>query len=387
MADTHRQLQVLPPLTGGQERGLFPASVVIDDTPLWIAWEMAKDAWLDAKLRHSGSQHTRRAYEADLRLFYSWAQVSPWDVSPALAQEYARHLSTHLADTSVARKLAACSSFYDFVRRRYTYRRAGEDISLWPADRANPFDAVERGRISPYGRAHYPTTDELRAILAAIHTDTLTGLRDFALLYTFSTTCLRCAAVLCLRWGDIEARNDGHYNIKYRYKGGSLRKAVLHHTAYAAIAAYLRADGRPPETMPPDAHVFVPLHPERAARLPGRGGADLDPGRHTSPSVANRILKKYARRAGVDPAKAHLHALRHAGARLRVEQMKTSGRGVDYIELMNLLGHSSLAVTQIYSQIVLEDPEDPGADAAAAALLPTQRRPVKHPAPTQDRLL
>jgi integrase len=86
--------------------------------------------------------------------------------------------------------------------------------------------------------------------------------------------------------------------------------------------------------------------------------------------MANRILKKCARRAGVDLEKAHIHGLRHAGARLRVQQMKESGRGVDYGQLMDLLGHSSLAVTHIYVTRVLEEPEDPGGEAAARALMP-----------------
>jgi hypothetical protein len=43
---------------------------------------------------------------------------------------------------------------------------------------------------------------------------------------------------------------------------------------------------------------------------------------------------------------------------------------VDYIEIIELAGHSSLAVTQIYVQRVLEDPEDPGGEDAAHELLP-----------------
>jgi integrase len=69
--------------------------------------------------------------------------------------------------------------------------------------------------------------------------------------------------------------------------------------------------------------------------------------------------------------------------------MKEAGRGVDYEELMLLLGHSSLAVTQIYSQTLLEDPEDEGGDAAAMELMPkgNRRRRKKEPPAEQGRLL
>ena len=56
------------------------------------------------------------------------------------------------------------------------------------------------------------------------------------------------------------------------------------------------------------------------------------------------------------------------------------------MQLMELLGHSSLAVTQIYSQTCLEDPEDPGGEAAAEALLPKGPARKRRAAVKQDRL-
>jgi hypothetical protein len=69
--------------------------------------------------------------------------------------------------------------------------------------------------------------------------------------------------------------------------------------------------------------------------------------------------------------------------------MKETRGGVDYIELMQLLEHSSLSVTQIYSQEVLEDPEDPSGRDAAEALLPTQhpRRRRKEETPAEQQQL
>ena len=393
-------LVITQPGTRGERHNILDAPIA-DDSPIWIAWEAAETAWLESKRRRSGGQNTVRAYRLAVRQFFAFAMTPPWTVSPGHAQEWAVHLSTvakdgePLAPATVSLKLAALSSYYDYVQRRYTFQTPdGRHISLWPADRANPFLTVERPKVSPYGRSKYPTTDELQAILAAINTNCRTGKRDFALLYTISTTCRRASEVLNMQWGHIRELGDGHYAFTYRYKGGDTREAVLHRRAYQAICAYLHADQRPPEHMEDHHYIFIPLYPDRHLRMVGaqhpepvEGAPNTDPNRPLSNHQANAILKKYARRLGIDLDKAHIHALRHAGARLRVEQMKDRRGGVDYMELMQLLGHSSLAVTQIYSQTVLEDPEDPGGDAAADALLPKGPRRPPRPQPTQERLI
>ena len=69
-------------------------ATVVDDTPLWIAWEAAQTAWLESKRRRSGGENTVRAYALAVKQFFGWAFVSPWQVSPGHAQEWAVHLST-----------------------------------------------------------------------------------------------------------------------------------------------------------------------------------------------------------------------------------------------------------------------------------------------------
>jgi len=361
-------------------------TVIVDDSPLWLAWQTAQEAWLESKRRRSGGENTVRTYTRAVERFFSWCNVPPWQVSPAHAQEWTRWMTGDrdgqgpLAPATVALRLAALSSLYDFVQRRYTFRTPdGRDVALWPADRSNPFQAVERPKISPYGRAIFPTVEEAQAILAAINTRCLTGKRDFALLYTVLVTCRRSSEVLHLRWGDIQEAADG-YAFTYRRKGGRTRRAFLHRTCYQAIVAYLQAADRL-EDMAEDDYIFVALDPERIRRL--NPDADVDPNRPLTNGTVNRILKKYARRADVDEAKAHVHALRHAGARLRFQQQKEGGT-VDLFEIMTLLGHSNVATTQIYTQQVLDDPADPGADAAAAALLPKGKPRRKRTPPAEQ---
>ncbi len=344
--------------------------------PLWLTWDLARDAWLEAHRARSAA--TARTYDESYHTFFAWAKVQPWLVTPALAIGYARHLrEAGRAPATVNLRITGMFGFYDFVQRRYLVPGENGQQSLWPKDRLNPFAAVEHQRISPYGRARYPTTAELKRLLASIDTTSRLGKRDYALILTIAATCLRSSAVLSLRWGDIEPRDDDQYNLSYTNKGGLKRRAVLPAQAFASICDYLRADSRPPETMHPHDTIFIAVYLDRSANLPH--GRRSDPGAPLSNDVANRLLKKYARRAGVDPSKAHVHGLRHAGARLRIEQARAANQRIDLLELMNVLGHRSIAITQIYADTVADQPHDPGAAAAAAAL-------SSHPSPSRERI-
>lgn len=394
---------------------------VQDEGALDLAWQMAVTAYLESKRARSGSDRTPRIYGYAIERFLAWTGGMPLrDVTSAVAQHYAAwmrsdrsapDLQTYLdqldgedllivagdppgplSPATINLHVAGISGLYNFVRDRYQFRRPdGDVLTLWPADRANPFAAVDRAQVRAYKRSKYPSTDELLAILALPNVETLTGRRDFALLYTLATSCRRVSDILNLRWGDIVERNeDGDYVFQYHYKGdqrNELRKAVLQKLAYQAICAYLVADNRPPETMQPGDYIFIPLSTDHIKRLPNVDPTKVDGTLPISQSYANRILKKYARRVIVDGrqmdiTRAHVHGLRHAGARLRVQQMRERSGVVDYEKIMELLGHSSLAVTQIYIQTVCTDPRDPGGQDAASALLPKSgRRKRSRPAP------
>lgn len=402
------------------------------DDPRWMMWEMARQAWLDGLRRKSGADNTVQAYTLAMQQFVQWSPVSLWDVSAGIAQEFARALERGLAQVywgpvvvntrtgrvhhpgrgcapseqyaqrydaleaaledgytvcsgcasslgqgqplsraSVNQKISALASFFQFVQARYVFRTPdGREVALWPADRANPFGTVERAEIDVYARAQYPSTEEVQAILGAINTETERGARDFALLYTFAVTCRRAREILSLTWGQIEPAADGQWKFRYVYKGGKTKVAPLQNDVYQAMVHYLKRVGRYP--LKAEELVFVTLDGERAGRV-----LDCDPAqaadRQITNGQANRMLKVYARRAGVDERKAHLHALRHAGARQRYQSAKKAGNA-DLLEISQFLGHSSVAVTQIYAGQVLDDPGDPAGAAAAAAFKPKRKR-------------
>ena len=82
-------------------------------------------------------------------------------------------------------------------------------------------------------------------------------------------------------------------------------------------------------------------------------------------SYINALIKRYGTAAGIPEEKLHAHALRHAGARHRRQA------GADVWSLQATLGHASIAITQRYTENVLDEPEDAYADTIGA-ILPKQ---------------
>ncbi len=417
--------------------------VVRDDDSRALAWTMAREAWLESKRRRSGRNNTVNAYSTALDQFLAWSPVPLWEVSAAVAQAWAvalergetlryfgpvvansRSGKIHhpncraapteayreelldlragqeagytlcglcardlghgraLAPASVNQKLAALSSFYAFVKTRFTFRLpGGQELALWPADRENPFLAVERAQVDTYGRAEYPTYEEVVAMLATCNLESARGMRDYALVYTLVVTCRRSSEILNLTWGDIEPAADGNYKFRYVYKGGKEKWAPLRREVYQVLVDYLKMVGR---WIPDDGdYLFTPLEPKRARRV----GAPVDPNTPITNTHLNAILKKLGRRAGVDAVKCHVHGLRHAGARKRYQEAKKEGN-VDLLELSQFLGHSNVSTTQVYTMQVLDDPEDPAGASAAAAFRPPpkKRRGKKNQVAEQQEL-
>ena len=131
--DEHRALTTI------QQTDLFAETIVVDDGPLWIAWEQAKERWLETKAAKSGRTNTRKTYEVACRQFFGYCQRAPWQISNGIVQEWVAWMrSEGLAESTIGLKLAALSSLYQFVQFRYSFTTPdGREISLWPAKAAS----------------------------------------------------------------------------------------------------------------------------------------------------------------------------------------------------------------------------------------------------------
>ena len=152
--------------------------------------------------------------------------------------------------------------------------------------------------------------------------DDATTLRDRALLELAYSSGLRLTELTGLNRGDLDRASA---TLRVRGKGRLERIVPAGQTALSALDRYLAAAGRAQGRS--DEALFV--NP-RGLRLTGR----------TVQRVVRRRLSEVAGGLGVTP-----HALRHSFASHLLD------RGADLRAIQELLGHRSLASTQIYTHV------------------------------------
>lgn len=153
---------------------------------------------------------------------------------------------------------------------------------------------------------------------------TTLGLRDRALLLMLYSTGLRASEVV-----DLELANVGLSTgmVRCRGKGGRERVVPFGRQAREALLAYL-AEGRPKLEKVPRSQVFLNKRGEAISRV-----------------QVWRLLRKYALAAGLDAAKVSPHVLRHSFATHLLE------RGADLRSIQEMLGHASIATTEVYTHV------------------------------------
>jgi site-specific recombinase XerD len=245
------------------------------------------------------SDATRRSYRFDLEPFADWLgrrHVDLERVDAAVLADYAAELGRgrprRLAPATIARKLAAVRSLLRYA--------------LGPG-------RVPDIRLSPRRPRRLPQVDkpaEIDRELAALEGVEPLELRNRALAELVYSAGLRSRETVDLDLADVDFEQE---TVRVRGKGGKERVVPLGEEAAAWLARYLR-DARPKLAPNGDA-VFV------SAR-----------GHRLDTSTIRRAIP-------------HPHRLRHAFATHLLEG------GADLRVIQELLGHSSLSTTQIYSHV------------------------------------
>lgn len=267
----------------------------------------------------NASELTIKSYREDLFGFVEWLQATSGSVPEPdrLAPQDLRAFQAALqqagyARSSIARKLAALRSFYKFAMREGLARN----------NPAKPLRNPRRQRKLP----HVLSDEEVGRLLLAPPADRVDGLRDRAILETMYSAGLRVSELVGLQDGDVDPHEQ---IIRVRGKGRKERICPLGSFALKAIQAYAAKRKRSPETeaLGRKAPVFV-----------NRFGNVL-----TTRSVG-RMLEKHLAVAQLD-ARTSPHTLRHSFATHLLD------RGADIRSVQELLGHKSLATTQIYTHV------------------------------------
>jgi integrase/recombinase XerD len=275
------------------------------------------------------STHTLAAYRRDLRRYVAF--LSKRDVARADAVEESAvrsfvaslSASTHGPEgrpyraTSVARALSAVRSFHRFLVREGVTDR-------------DPAAAVVQPRL-PRSLPHPIPVEEIRRLLDAPDPATPGGLRDRAILELLYGSGLRISELTGLDVDDLELDAG---SVRVLGKGGKEREVPLGSYAREAVDAYLTR-GRP---------ALASAATRGALFLNARGG-------RLSRQSCARLLGRYVRLAGIE-RRVTLHSLRHSFATHLLEG------GADVRVVQELLGHASVATTQIYTLVTSQHLRD-----------------------------
>jgi integrase/recombinase XerC len=267
------------------------------------------------------SEHTLRSYAHELDMLMqlangrTLASLSATDMRGAVARAHAGGLSAR----SIAHRLSAWRAFYRWL---------GERVDM----PANPVAAV-RAPKQPKRLPKALSVDDATALMEASAAQNAEGLRDHAILELFYSSGLRLSELVGLDVAFVEAngyRSAGWLDLAAAEvtvlgKGKRVRTVPVGRKAIEAIGAWLAVRG---PFVKADAHpLFLSA---RGARM--------------SPNAVRERVKRAALTAGI-PANVHPHVLRHSFA---THLLQSSG---DLRAVQELLGHASVAATQIYTSL------------------------------------
>jgi integrase/recombinase XerC len=268
------------------------------------------------------SEHTVRAYSGDVASLLDHvvrlgrSDLDGLDVA-TLRSWLARQRTQGRSRATVARRASAARTFTAWAKRH----------GLLRADPGRALASPKGGRVLP----SVLRTDQAATLLDAVAEDAggddPVALRDRALLELLYATGIRVGELVGLDMADLD---EAHRVVRVMGKGRKERSVPYGEPARQAIADWL-AVGRPTLIGPEcgDA-LFVGV---RGRRLGARAARD----------VVHRRLRAVPDAPDLGP-----HGLRHTAATHLLEG------GADLRSVQELLGHASLATTQVYTHVSIE---------------------------------
>lgn len=253
------------------------------------------ESWL-----HDKGEHTQRAYQRDVRLFFELVEKPLQQVTLRDVQHFDDSLK-HLADTTRARSLATIKSLLSFAEKTgYLSLNVGAALKLPKAQ-----DTLAERLLS----------DQAIVKMLALEADP----RNHALLALLYNSAIRRAELCGLHWKDVQARPELQTGqVSVFGKGRKTRAIVLKSWVWEELQT-LRGDA------PDEASVF---------------GIEA--------SQVYKIVKKAAERAGLKKSVSP-HWFRHAHA------THALNRGAPISLVSATLGHANVAITGRYTHVQPDD--------------------------------
>ncbi|MGI6560032.1 MAG: tyrosine recombinase XerC [Saccharofermentanales bacterium] len=187
----------------------------------------------------------------------------------------------------------------------------------------NPAAELESPKL-PKKLPRYLSIEESVAVLTeAASSDSQFSARDYCILTLFLNCGMRLSELVSINMSDISQET-----LTVMGKGGKERTVYLNSVCIQAIDDYLPERLKPTRDSDRDA-LFISRNRRRISQR-----------------AVQNLVKKYIVKAGLDPKKYSTHKLRHTAATLMYQYGE-----VDLRSLQQILGHSSVSTTEIYTHI------------------------------------
>lgn len=281
-----------------------------------MTWDIMRFlTYLEAE--RNASPHTLKNYHIDLKEFerFLGKRYSLWTITPFVLREWLISLNKrNYSKATIARKLACLRSFFKYMKRT-------KRCTL------NPMVGI----YNPKQEKKLPTflsVDEVLELIDAplSEKDRLINLRDYAILMLLYVSGIRVSELVDLEQEDVDLLWS-RLEVK-KGKGMRGRFTPINNETSQAIKNYLIE--RKSKDLPADRHgrkIFL-----------SRNGKGLDA------RDIQRIINKYIKKISIQK-KISPHSLRHSFATHLLD------RGAKLKDVQELLGHKSIATTQIYTHI------------------------------------
>ena len=270
-------------------------------------------------LQRGRSQHTRRAYLGDLRSLFAFLGEDPSldGLSlPVLRSWLASQAAAGAARTTLARRTSAVKTFTAWASRR----------GLMNGDPAVRLQVPRSRRSLPAVLRQDQALDAMEAATSGAQQGDPMALRDRLIVETLYATGIRVSELCGLDVDDVDA---GQRVLRVLGKGDKQRTVPFGEPVLRALTSWL-TDGRPALATPSSG----------PALLLGARGGRIDP--RQARTVVHQTMAAVAGAPDIGP-----HGLRHSAATHLLEG------GADLRVVQELLGHSSLATTQLYTHVTV----------------------------------
>jgi len=252
------------------------------------------------------SAHTVKSYGSDLSQL-AQSLDGEFDLTTERLRAYLRKYGT--SPVTRARKLSALRTFVKFLKA----------TGRLTSDPTEPLDAPIQRKKLPKALSQLQASDLLDQPDGGA-----SPLRDRALLELMYAAGLRAAETVGLNAHEVDFKERA---VMVRGKGNKQRMSLFGQACAEALEAYMRHE-----------------------RVQPRSGAPLFTnkwGQRITTRTVQNVVKRWATRAGLPPETSP-HTLRHSFATHLLDG------GADLKSVQQLLGHESLATTQVYTHISIE---------------------------------